>query len=69
MFRQTAEFENFVNRQDIKIISTDLKVVEQSAYFQEGFCALIFYDELVDIISEREEKEAEMDNAGNDNFY
>lgn len=56
MFRQMAEFENFVNRQDIEIISTDVKVVEQCASFQEGFCALIFYYEPEDIVRDKEEK-------------
>lgn len=37
------EFEAFVNRTDIEVISVDVKSVEQNCVFQEGFCGLIFY--------------------------
>lgn len=46
MFNEMAMFEAFVNRDDISIISVDLKVVEQSFFFQENFAAIVFYEQL-----------------------
>lgn len=45
MFNTIKEFETFINRSDIDIISVDIKVVEQSFIFQEGFSAIVFYQE------------------------
>jgi len=46
MFNRMEEFEKFVNRPDIEIISFDIKAVEQNSLFQEGFAALVYYKEL-----------------------
>lgn len=40
------ELEQFVNRTDIEIIQMDIKAVEQNAFAQEWFIAVIFYKEL-----------------------
>ena len=45
LFATINEFEEFINREDIEIISTDIKVVEQSFCFQESFAGLVFYTE------------------------
>lgn len=42
----TEEFENFVNRTDIEIIHIDVRGVEQSYSFQQGFMGVVFYEEL-----------------------
>ena len=44
MFYKVNDFENFVNS-GVDIISTDIKVMEQSASFQESFCAIIYYND------------------------
>lgn len=46
LFNTMKSFEDFVNRTDIEVISVDIKVVEQSYTFQEGFAAVIFYKDL-----------------------
>lgn len=46
LFYTMSEFEAFVNRTDIEVLSVDVKVVEQSFMFQESFAAVIFYREL-----------------------
>ena len=46
LFNQMAEFEGFINRTDIEVIQVDIKVVDQSNYFQESFAAIVFYKEL-----------------------
>lgn len=43
LLRSVSDFESFVNREDIEIIQTDVKVVEQSFLFQEGFAAVVYY--------------------------
>lgn len=37
------DFEEFVNRTDIEIISLDVRGCEQSFMFQENFIAVIYY--------------------------
>ena len=37
------DFEDFVNRTDIEVISVDVKVVENSYQFQENFAGVIYY--------------------------
>ena len=49
MFHQIVEFENFVNKEDIEIIKIDIKAVEQNYHYQEGFAAIVFYEELGEI--------------------
>lgn len=44
LFTSIELFENFVNS-GVKIISTDIKVVEQSFFFQENFAAVVYYEE------------------------
>jgi hypothetical protein len=41
-----SDFETFVNRTDVEILQVDVKAVEQSYSFQEGFSAVVFYREL-----------------------
>lgn len=40
------ELEQFVNRTDIEIIQMDIKAVDQNAFAQEWFIAVIFYKEI-----------------------
>lgn len=47
MFGVMKDFEEFVNRTDIEVIQVDVKVVDQSFYFQESFVGIIFYKELI----------------------
>ena len=44
MATSIKEFEEFVNRTDINVISVDVKVVEQNSMFQEHFAGIIFYE-------------------------
>lgn len=44
MTPSVKEFEEFVNKTGINIISVDVKCVEQSYYFQERFAGLIYYE-------------------------
>lgn len=46
MTPSVREFEQFVNRDDIEVISIDVKTVEQNCNFQEGFAGLVFYKTL-----------------------
>lgn len=46
MFQSVSHFEEFVNRADIETLDIDIKVVEQSEFFQECFCAVVFYAEV-----------------------
>lgn len=46
MFRDMATFENFVNGDKFEILQVDVKAVEQSSRYQEGFAAVVFYREL-----------------------
>jgi hypothetical protein len=46
LFDKVSEFEAFVNRTDIEVLQVDIKAVEQSFCFQEGFAAVVFYLEL-----------------------
>lgn len=46
LFVKVSDFEAFVNRTDIEILQVDVKAVEQSFCFQEGFSAVVFYREL-----------------------
>jgi hypothetical protein len=46
-----ADFETFVNRTDIEILQLDIKIVEPSVIFQEGFCAAVYYRELEQAIA------------------
>jgi len=46
MFRDMQSFENFTNSDGIEVLQVDVKVVEQSQYYQEGFAAVVFYREL-----------------------
>ena len=46
MTRMIKEFEDFVNRKDIDVISVDIKIVEQNCMFQEGFAGIIYYKQL-----------------------
>lgn len=43
MFRQISVFEEFVNNSNVEVIQVDIKVVEQSFSFQEGFAAIVYY--------------------------
>lgn len=43
MFYRMKDFEKCVNRIDIEVLSIDIKAVEQSSNFQEGFCGIVFY--------------------------
>lgn len=43
LFNSVKKFEMFVNREDIEIISIDIKVVKQNFVYQEGFAAIVFY--------------------------
>ena len=36
--------EQFVNRQDIDILDVDIKATEQSAFCQQYFVAVIYYE-------------------------
>ena len=47
MFGVMKDFEEFVNRTDIDIIQVDVKVVDQSFYFQESFVGIVFYNESI----------------------
>ena len=47
LFSTIESFEEFVNRLDIEIIQVDVKAVEQSSMFQQGFLAVVFYKELL----------------------
>lgn len=49
MFSTIESFSECVNRNDISIISIDVKVVEQSINFQQGFCGIVYYDEYNEI--------------------
>jgi hypothetical protein len=42
-------FNELINRTDIEVLQIDVKVVEKSYYFQEGFCGVVFYKELIGI--------------------
>lgn len=44
LFSNIQLFEEFVNS-GVEIISTDIKVVEQSFFFQENFAAVVYYKE------------------------
>lgn len=44
LFNSIQLFEEFVNS-GVEIISTDIKVVEQSFFFQENFAAVVYYEE------------------------
>ena len=39
------EFEKFINRHDVEIISVDVKGCEQSYMFQECFIGVIYYED------------------------
>lgn len=51
LFFKVSDFESFVNRTDIEILQVDVKAVEQSFCFQEGFSAVVFYHELNEELS------------------
>jgi hypothetical protein len=40
------EFEEFINRRDINILQVDVKAVEQSFMFQEGFMGIVYYEDV-----------------------
>jgi hypothetical protein len=40
------EFEEFINRRDINILQVDVKAVEQSFIFQEGFMGIVYYEDV-----------------------
>ena len=46
LFTWMKDFEEFINKTDIKVLQVDIKVVEQSFQFQESFAAIVFYSEL-----------------------
>jgi hypothetical protein len=48
LFVKMSEFEEFVNSTDIEVIQVDVKAVEQSFCYQEGFAAVVFYKEIKD---------------------
>jgi hypothetical protein len=48
LFYTISDFESFVNRTDIKIIQVDVKGVERSHTFQQGFFAVVFYEQHFD---------------------
>ena len=48
LFYTISDFESFVNRTDIKIIQVDVKGVEPSPAFQQGFFAVVFYEQHFD---------------------
>jgi hypothetical protein len=48
LFYTISDFESFVNRTDIKIIQVDVKGVEISHTFQQGFFAVVFYEQHFD---------------------
>lgn len=53
LFNSISEFEKFINRIDIEVLQVfDVKVVEQSFFFQENFAAIIFYKEFNNLINE-----------------
>lgn len=43
IFTVMAEFEAFVNSPDVEVITMDIKAVEQSAWFQESFIAIVYF--------------------------
>ena len=43
LFNTMESFEEFINRTDIEVIQVDVKVVEQSRFFQQNFAAVVFY--------------------------
>ena len=45
IFKTKSEFESFVNSVDVEILQIDIKAVEVSYYFQDGFAAVVFYKE------------------------
>lgn len=45
IFKTKSEFESFVNSADVEILQIDIKAVEVSFYFQDGFAAVVFYKE------------------------
>lgn len=45
MFNSLDSFTSFINRKDIEVITVEIKVVEQSMFFQENFAAVVFYKE------------------------
>lgn len=40
-------FEDFVNREDIKILQVEIRPMEKSSYTKECFLGVIFYEVLV----------------------
>jgi hypothetical protein len=46
IFNTISEFEEYVNRADIDVLAVDIKIVDQSIYFQEYFAAVLYYKEL-----------------------
>ena len=46
IFNTISEFEEYVNRTDIDVLAVDIKIVDQSIYFQEYFAAVLYYKEL-----------------------
>lgn len=45
LFYTKSSFEEFANRKDIKILQIEIKAVDISINFQEGFFGIIFYEE------------------------
>ena len=45
LFVKVSDFEAFVNRTDIEILQVDVKAVELSFCFPDGFSAVVFYRE------------------------
>jgi len=39
------EFEEFVNKKDINVLSVNVKIIEPSSLFSDGFIGTIFYEE------------------------
>jgi len=40
------EFEEFINSRDINILQVDVKAVEPSFIFQEGFMGIVYYEDV-----------------------
>lgn len=48
IFSVMKKLENFLNKQNVTIIDVKITAVEQSIKFQDGFVAIVFYDDLID---------------------
>ena len=47
---KAVDIESILARTDIKILSIDIKSVEQSFYYQEGICAVVCYEDDLSVV-------------------